>query len=143
MVAEAAEIARADVGSEEFLAVVCLVVLEHEVGMEDAGATLLVMKTFPIGHHRWRDDDLVEDLPVGLMLQGAFKAEVVVFPEQVVKAAFFHLGGMAGAQHVVDAGVGGTVVQVAHHDDLGMVAFGGGLHDGIDFAAQYGCRAGA
>ena len=44
MVAEAAEIARADVGAEEFLAVVGLVVLEHKVGMEDLGATLSIMK---------------------------------------------------------------------------------------------------
>ena len=141
MVAETAEVARADVGAEEFLSVIGVVVLQHEVGMEDAGATLLVIKAFPIVHHGGGDDDLVEDLPIGLVLQGAFEAQAVVFPEQVDEAAFFHLGGMAGAQHVVDAGVGGTVVQVAHHDDLGMVAFWGGRHDGIDFAAQNRCRA--
>ena len=68
MVAEAAEIARADVGAEKLLAVVGLVVLQHEVGMKNACATLLVMKAFPIVHHSRCDDDLVEDLPIGLVL---------------------------------------------------------------------------
>ena len=73
MVAEAAEIAGTDISTEEFLAVVGLVVLQHEIGMEDAGATLLIMKPFPIIHHGRRDNDLIEDLPIGLMLQGAFE----------------------------------------------------------------------
>ena len=111
--------------------------------MEDAGTTLLIMKTFPIVHHALGDDDLVKDLPVGLVLQGAFKTEAVVFAEQVEEAAGFHLRGMAGAQHVVDARVGGTVVQVAHHDDFRLVAFRRRRHDGVDLGAQDGCRTGA
>lgn len=91
MVAETAEIARTDVSAIEFLTMVGFIVLQHEVGMEDAGATFLVMKAFPIVHHRWRDDDLVKDLPVGLMLQGAFKAESDVLPEKVDKASILHL----------------------------------------------------
>ena len=81
MVAKAAEIAWADIGAKKLLSMIGLVILQHEIGMKDAGATLLVMKAFPIVHHGWGDDDLVEDLPVGLMLQGALKAQSVVFPE--------------------------------------------------------------
>ena len=91
MVAKATKIFWTDVSTIEFLAMVGFIVLQHEVGMEDAGATFLVMKAFPIVHHRWRDDDLVKDLPVGLMLQGAFKAQAFVFPEKVDKATILHL----------------------------------------------------
>ena len=79
VVAEAAEVARSDVGAEEFLAVIGLVVLQHEVGMEDTGASFLIMKAFPVIHHAFRYDNLIENLPVGLMLQGAFKAQAFVF----------------------------------------------------------------
>ena len=73
MVAETAEIARTNVSAEEFLAMVGFVVLQHKISMEDAGATFFIMKTFPIIHHGRRDNDLIEDLPIGLMLQGAFE----------------------------------------------------------------------
>ena len=95
MVAETAEVARADVGAEEFLSVIGVVVLQHEVGMEDSCATLLVIKAFPIVHHAFGDNDLVEDLPIGLVLQGAFEAQAVVFPEQVDEAAFFQSVGQS------------------------------------------------
>ena len=91
MVAEAAEVSWPDIGTEEFLAMVGFIVLQHEVSMEDTGTTFFIMKPFPIVHHRWRDDDLVKDLPIGLMLQGAFKAESDVLPEKVDKATILHL----------------------------------------------------
>ena len=136
MVAEAAEIARADVGAEEFLSVIGLVVLQHEVGMEDSGTTLLIMKPLAIIHHAVRNDDLVEDLPVGLVLQSAFETEALVLPEQVDETTLLHLRRMPCMQHVVDTGVGGAVVQVAHHDDFRLVSFGRRCHDGIDLGTK-------
>ena len=123
MIAETAEIAGTDVSSIEFLAMIGLIVLQHEVGMEYTGTTFFIMKSFPIVHHRWRDDDLVKNLPVGLMLQGAFKAQAIVLPEQVDKSTFFSLGRMPCPQHIVDARVSGTVVHVAHHDDFRLITF--------------------
>ena len=73
MVAKPAEVTRADVGAEEFLAVIGLVVLQHEVGMEDAGTTFLIMKSLSFTKQARRDDDLVKDLPVSLVFQRAFK----------------------------------------------------------------------
>ena len=125
MITEAAEIAGTDVSTKELLSMIGLVVLEHEVGMEDAGTTFLIMKTFPIVHHSRCDNNLVKDLPISLMLQGAFEAQTVVFTKQIDEAAFFQLTGMPCPKHVVDARVSGTVVQVAHHDDFRLVAFGG------------------
>ena len=68
VVAETAEIARTDVSSEQLLAMIGLVILQHEIGMKDASTPLLIVKTFPIIHHTIGDDDLVENLPVGLVL---------------------------------------------------------------------------
>ena len=110
MIAETAEIAWANISTEEFLAVVGLVVLQHEVGMEDTGTTFLVMKSFPIIHHSRCDDDLVKNLPVGLMLQSAFKAQTIVLPEQVDKSTFFSLGRMPRPKHIVNARIGGAVI---------------------------------
>ena len=73
MVAEAAEVSWSDVSTEELLAMIGLVVLKHEIGMKDAGTTFFIMKAFPIIYHRWRDDNLVENLPIGLVFQCSFK----------------------------------------------------------------------
>ena len=43
VVAKAAEIARTNVSTIEFLAMIGLVVLQHKVGMEDAGATFFII----------------------------------------------------------------------------------------------------
>ena len=44
MITEAAEIAGTDIGAEQLLSMIGLVVLQHEVGMKDAGTTFLIMK---------------------------------------------------------------------------------------------------
>ena len=64
MVAETAEIARTDVGADEFLSVINRVVLKHEIHPEDSGAILLIMKAFPIVQHLRCHNNLVENLPV-------------------------------------------------------------------------------
>ena len=110
MVAEAAEVSWSDVSTEELLAMIGLVVFQHEVGMKDAGATFFIMKAFPIIYHRWRDDDLVENLPIRLMLQSAFEAQTYVFPKQIDEATFLQLTGMSRPQHVVDTWVSRTIV---------------------------------
>ena len=48
MIAETTEILWSNVGAEEFLAMVGLIVLQHEIGMENARATFLIMKSFSV-----------------------------------------------------------------------------------------------
>ena len=119
MVAEAAEVSWADVGAKEFLPVVGLIVLKQEVCVKNSCATFFIMKPFPIIHHSRCDDDLVKNLPVGLMFQGAFKAQAIVFAKQIDETAFLHFGGMACSQHVVNTRIGRTIVQVAIMMTLG------------------------
>ena len=83
MVAETAEIARADVGADEFLSVISRVVLEHEIRPKDSCAIFLIMKAFPIVQHLRRHDNLVENLPIVLMLQGAFKTKAFVSGHEI------------------------------------------------------------
>ena len=142
VVAEAAEIARTDVSAKQLLSMIGLVILQHEIGMKDTGTTFLIMKTITI-KHAWRDDDLVENLPIRLMLQRAFETETIIFPEQVDETSVLHLAGMTRPQHVVYTRVSGTVVQVAHHDDFGRVTFWCCRHDGIHLSTQYRRRTGA
>ena len=97
------------------------------------------MKAFPIVYHRWRDDNLVENLPIGLVFQCSFKTQTNVFTKQIDEATFLQLTGMSRPQHVVNARVGGAVVQVTHHDDFRLITFGGYRHDGVDFCPQNRC----
>ena len=74
MVTKAAKVARPDIGTEKLFAVIGFIVLQHKVSVEDAGTTILVMKSSTILHQCRRDNDLVKDLPIGLVFQCAFEA---------------------------------------------------------------------
>ena len=136
MVAETTEITWTYVGAEQLFPMIGFVVLKHEIGMKDSRATILIMKPFPIVHHGWGHNNLIEYLPVSLMLQGAFKPQSLVLSEQIDEAAFLHLTRMACTQHIVDTRIGGTVVQVAHHDDFWMIALRSGCHNRVHLASQ-------
>ena len=123
MVAETAKIARADVGADEFLSVISWVVLKHEIRPEDSGAIFLIMKAFPIVQHLRGHDNLVENLPVVLMLQGAFKAKVFVARHQIYQVAILVFRELPRFQNIINAWVGRAIVQVAHHDDFRRITF--------------------
>ena len=48
MVTKTAEIAWPDIGAEEFFAVVDLIILQHEICMENSRTTFLIMKSFSV-----------------------------------------------------------------------------------------------
>ena len=79
MVTKSADIARAEVCAEKFLAMIGFIVLKQEIGMENSRATFLIMKPYPIVHQTFCNNNLVKNLPVGLMFQGAFKAQAPPF----------------------------------------------------------------
>ena len=83
MVAETSEVLWADIGAEEFLPVVGLIILKQEICVKNPCATFFIMKPFPIIYQAVGDDNLVEDLPVGLVFQGALKTKAVILSEQI------------------------------------------------------------
>ena len=90
MVTKSADVARAKIGAEKFLAMIGLVVLKQEIGMKNSRATFLIMKPYPIANQTFCNNNLVKNLPVGLMFQGAFKAQALRFPKQIDKATILH-----------------------------------------------------